>query len=331
MAILGAIPLDLDTVVLDLFDSTTAGNTISAGNGRSSGNSLRITTNGANITKGIGSNLATLNVALGLQVASLTTPGTSGFLSFTDAGTAQVTLKVLADGTIQAYRGTGSGTLLGASSAGVVVAAAYQHIECTVTISATVGVVQVWVNSVSVLNLTSQNTKSTANTTVSGFTLFAYTSVTCDFCDIIWAGARINDRRVECVVPTGAGNYAQFTPSAGSNWQNVDEVPPNTDTDYNETATLNNIDSFAHGALAGTPSTIDAVIVNVRARNTTSGAGSVAPFLRSSTTDSVGTGVSLNTTYQDFQSVYLTDPATGSAWASAAAVNAAEIGYKKTV
>ena len=330
MSILGAIFLDTDTNAAHLFSGGVggAGVSIAAGASRSGTNSLRLsnTTNGT-ATQGLGSNLGTAFVAFGFLPSSLPGTGNATFLQFLDSTTAQVVLKVLGDGTVQAFR---AATLLGASSPGAVAAGVYQHIEVTTTISATVGVVQVWVNSVSVLNLTGQNTKNTANSTVSQFTLIAPNSVNNDFCDIIWGDARIGDRRFENgLMPTGAGHYTQFTPSAGANWQNVDEVPPNDDTDFNDTTTVGAIDSFAHTALSASPLSIDAVIVQGRARDTTTGAASAAPFIRSGTTDSPGTAVTLNTVYQNFQSVYPTDPATGAAWANAAAVNAADIGYKK--
>jgi hypothetical protein len=325
---LGAILLDTDTTVLDLFDATAGLPTINAGTGRSGGASLRCTGAGTGVAKNLASNIGTLNHIFAWLPGGL---GAGELCDVRDAGTAQVTIKTLADGTLQAFRGSVAGTLLGSSAVGAVSVAVYQSIEVAVTISATVGTVQIWVNGVSVLNLTGQNTKNTANTTVSAFAIFAPATANNDFCDIIWSTARITDLVVDCKMPTGAGNHTDFTPSAGSNWQNVDETPPNADTDYNETLTVNAIDSFTHAAISGAPASIAAVIVQVRARNTAAGSGSVAPFVRSSTTDSVGTAVALNTTFQTFQSVYGTDPATGSAWANATAVNAAEIGYKKTV
>lgn len=326
---LDAILLDSDTNAAHLFDSIgSTGVSIQSGAGRSGGNSLRLTnTANAFATKNIGSNVATLNVAFAWLPPSLSTSNLT-VLQFLDAGTAQVVIKVLSDGTVQAFRGA---TLLGASSPGAISVGIYQHVECAVTISATVGTVDVWVNTSNhVLSLTGQNTKNTANSTVSGFTLNAQSSVNNDLCDIVWKDSRINDRRVECFVPSGAGHYTQFTPSAGANWQNVKEVPPDDDTTFNSDSTVGDIDSFAHGALTAAPLSIDAVIVQTRARNTTTGTGAIAPFLRSSTTDSPGTGVNLNTTYGDIaHAVYTTDPNGGGAW-NTAGVNAAEIGYKKT-
>jgi len=327
MAILGAIPLDLDTAVADLFDSSVM--SIATTSSRTGGHSLHAASNGLTSTKNIGSNIGSMNLVFAVNIASNGVGANTALFSLNDAGTAQVSLKMLSDGTIQAYRGS-LGTLLGATSPGAFTFGVFQSIEVNVTISATVGVFQVWVNSVSVLNLTAQNTKNTANTTVSAFTLGCVGNVVMDFCDIVWSdGSRIGDVRTECIVPNGAGTHAQFTPSAGANWQNVDEIPPDGDTTFNDTTVVGNIDSFVHAALSASPASILAVIVNVRARNTTTGVGSVAPFIRSSTTELAGTAVALNTSYQNFQSVYATDPATSAAW-TLSGVNACEIGYKRT-
>ena len=49
---------------------------------------------------------------------------------------------------------------------------------------------------------------------------------------------------VSAFLPVGAGTTTGLTPSAGSNWQNVDEAPPNSDTDYNAGAS-NAFDTYA--------------------------------------------------------------------------------------
>ena len=40
------------------------------------------------------------------------------------------------------------------------------------------------------------------------------------------------------------GANSQFTPSTGSNYQNVDEMPPNNDTDYNKALSAGLLDTF---------------------------------------------------------------------------------------
>lgn len=56
----------------------------------------------------------------------------------------------------------------------------------------------------------------------------------------------LGDMIVECLEPDGAGASTQLTPSAGANWQNVDEIPGHDgDTTYNESATVSNQDTYA--------------------------------------------------------------------------------------
>src|SRR6185437_13665423 len=85
-------------------------------------------------------------------------------------------------------------------------------------------------------------------------------------CDITYGTTQAGDLRVECVMPNGPGAHTQFTPSAGANWQNVDEVPPDDDTTHNDSSTAGQLDTFVHAALAGIPSSIAAVAVQVRGR-----------------------------------------------------------------
>src|SRR6185437_1605273 len=135
MAILGAIPLDLDTAVADLFDSSTM--SIATTSSRTGGHSLHAGSNGLASTKNIGS----INLVFAVNIASSGIGTTAALFSLNDAGTAQVSLKILSDGTIQAYRGS-LGTLLGATSPGAFTFGVFQSIEVNVTISATVGVFQ---------------------------------------------------------------------------------------------------------------------------------------------------------------------------------------------
>ena len=51
-------------------------------------------------------------------------------------------------------------------------------------------------------------------------------------------------RRFHYQAANGAGVNAQFTPSAGSNYQNVDETPPDGDTTYNKALVAGKKDTF---------------------------------------------------------------------------------------
>jgi len=139
------------------------------------------------------------------------------------------------------------------------------------------------------------------------------------------------DSRVDTLWPSGAGNYAQWTPSAGSNYQNIDDANEmDDDTTYNSTGVSDEIDSFAYDNLAALVAghTIDAVALNVCARG--DGASQkVTPLCRISTTDYLGTEVAYaDGVYSLGQMIWATNPA-GGAWTESG-INGAEFGYKHT-
>jgi hypothetical protein len=77
-----------------------------------------------------------------------------------------------------------------------------------------------------------------------------YRAFTMDDSVVQSGGDFLGDLRVEYLVPTGAGSRTQFTPSTGSNWQTVDEVPA-VDTDYNSSNSPGAMDLFAMANLSG--------------------------------------------------------------------------------
>ena len=144
---------------------------------------------------------------------------------------------------------------------------------------------------------------------------------------IVDDAAWIGNTRIQAIQVNGPGAFSQFTPSAGANWQNVDEIPY-SETDYNETGVSAKVDTFAYAALSGSPASVKCVQVQARAKligNPTPtnlqlvvNSGGTAYFSGSKALASVSKGVC---------SLWATDPATGQPW-TVAGVNAAEIGYK---
>jgi hypothetical protein len=129
-------------------------------------------------------------------------------------------------------------------------------------------------------------------------------------------------------VPTGDGNYSQFTPSAGSNYQNVDDVPPDDDTSYN-TGDVNEIDTFTLADLAIPNATIDAVVCSIYAKTNDGGSALIKGVARSNGVDGLGNELSVPSSYDWLQSIIYVDPNTSSVF-NAAGVDAAEFGYKRT-
>ena len=152
----------------------------------------------------------------------------------------QVGARVNADGAIEVYRLTSAsaGTLLGTSANGVIALNTWHYIECEVTISDTVGVFSVWVDGVQRLNLTGQDTRNGAPTTVDAIVIGNISAAagqgTHQFDDLYVndTASKIGERRVETLYPTSDVTQV-FARSAGAvNFSLVDEAQVNGDTDY---------------------------------------------------------------------------------------------------
>lgn len=132
------------------------------------------------------------------------------------------------------------------------------------------------------------------------------------------------DCSVECSMPSGAGNYTQWTPSAGNNWDCVEEIPPST-SEYVSTATAGNKDSYATGNLATASGTVQAVAANMIVQKTAPGTKTIRALTRLSSTDATGATVGVGTDWMYYQQA-LARPGGGS-W-SVSDVNSAEFGIE---
>lgn len=304
-------------------------NTLSVITGRFSGSSaIRCIDANASITLP-GASKATR--IYGFAVRFVTLPASAvTFLELLDGGTSQTGIAINPAGTISAMRGS---TVLGTTSA-TVSPNTWAFIEAKVTNHSTSGVVVVKLNGSTVLNLSAINTQSSGNAShdrariQAGGSNIDYD----DFYVLNTDGAApnndfIGEKRIETKLPDGAGNYAQFSPSAGSNYQNVDDATPDDDTTYNSSGTAGQRDSFtfADFAVAGT---ISGVQVNVYARKDDAATREMKAFLRRSSTDTDGaTTHAMASSYRSYPQIWETDPNTSAAW-SLANVNATEFGYK---
>lgn len=254
-----------------------------------------------------------------------------------DGGTTQVDLRLLNNGTLRVTR---NGTTLGTSTSSLSTGVTY-YIEWKIKVDNTTGTVDVKVNETSFLALTNKDTQNTSNATVDNFAVCATHSSNSDVhnddfddayaCDTTGSVNNnfLGDVRIECIFPSGAGNTTQFTPSTGSNYACVDEAAPNDDTDYVETDTVGNKDTYTYGNLSGTTGTIMAVIPLLYCKKSDAGSRSIAPVIRHSGTDYDGTAQNPGTGYTYLSQIYETNPGTSAAW-TASEINAAEFGAKVT-
>lgn len=286
-------------------------------------------------------NLNTYVVGCAWLVNNLST-GYRCILDFQNATGSQIQVRQYADGTLKVYRGA---TLLGTTAAGTGLGV-YRHLEAKVTIDPAAGAVVLRVSGIEVLNLAGVNTQNqgAAGITIIGFGGDAATAgpsfptrSTLNLDDVViisTIGATptdfIGDVRIRALLPTGAGTYSEWTPSAGSNFQNVDETPTNDDTDYNSTSTLNARDTYTFPAVAASAgSAIKGVAVNMMARKDDAGTRTAAAMVRQGGVDGQSTDIAVTGAYTNLQGIFSLNPATAAAF-TLAQVNAMEAGIRLT-
>jgi hypothetical protein len=289
------------------------------------------------IRKNLIGNPVTIIAGFGIKLSVLT--GTNqDIFQLWDTGVSQVTLGLNTNGALQFYRGA-LATAIGTSSPNAtIVAGAWYGIQVQITINGSTGSVACYINgsTTPVINSSSLNTQATGNAFatqvslgtgpfVTGQTIkyddfYCFDSTT-GFLNALPSG----DTRILTKMPSGAGNYTNWTPTGlGSNFQNAAVQPPST-ADYNANNVATTKDSYAmqSASLAVAP-----VFVMARASLERDDAGTHNPslFVRSSATDSAGVATpTLTSSYLFYDAVFQNDPATSVAW-TAAGADAAQVG-----
>ncbi len=286
---------------------------------------------------------AIIGVAVKMSVPP---PAITALLQVLTGTTTQVTVRINPDLTLSVLRGAFStgGTVLGVTSVALV-AGVFAYVELKVLLHASAGTVDLRVNGVSVapFPLTGLNTAQ-SGTAWSAFALGQYdggaatgNAHTMDLDDLYVCDGSgsapwndlLGDCRVDVRNATGAGASSGWTPSAGANWQNVDDAAPNDDTDYNAAAAAGVTDTFVVEDAPSPGATIFGVQVNLSVKKSDAGACLIAPVVRHAGSDQVGAALAPATAYAYGSAVYQTNPGTGEAWTEAG-FNAAEFGYKRT-
>lgn len=276
---------------------------------------LRRVLGGAKTTVGVG-------LALYLPVLP-TTNDSQRVVEFRDAAnTAQISIGVQSTGVIYARRGTmNGGTLLGSSASPAVTAEAYNHIECLVFFSQTVGSIEVRVNGVTVLSLTGQDTCATANVECSQVVLaggIGGGAPSNQLLDDVFAydetgsynNTFIGDRRVLTLFPNANTATADWTAvGAASGYECIDEASPDDDTTYITSSTVNDTSEFGLQDLPAGVSTISGVVMVERARKTEAGAANTQVSVVSGASSTAGADKPLTEVYTYRHDVFEVDPA----------------------
>jgi len=266
--------------------------------------------------------------------------------AFQDGTATQVGLRVNPTGTLSVFRGPQvSGVVLGTTAAVVIPLGNYVYVEFKVLIANSGGTAEVRVNGASVLALTGLDTQDGATATWNSFVLGQsngassnYANRTVDFDDLYvldGSGAApwtdfLGDCRVDARYPTAAGATTGWTPSAGANWQCVDETAPNDDTDYTSAPAAGLTDTFVVQDAPVAGAQLFGVQHVISAKKTDAGAATIAPVIRHSGVDYPGAGINPGTGYGYVLQISAANPGTGVPWTEAG-FNAAEFGYTRTV
>lgn len=137
----------------------------------------------------------------------------------------------------------------------------------------------------------------------------------------------IGETSVYGLSPSGAGNSANWTPSAGNNWECVDEVPY-SDSDYIYTNSNDVVDTYALTNMSVSPYSIKCVQAMARAQKEgASTPQNLALVLRQGGTDYPGSDQQILTSFSGHTEMWENDPNTSSAWLEAG-VNSLEAGVK---
>jgi len=304
--------------------------TVETGGGRFSTNGMGINGNWAFVWKTVPS-ATTYYIGFAYKYPSELVTAHS-ICTFESGTQCQVTLGMRADVhflTLQTGdRDIRSGTVLWTSSSALT-PDVWNYIEIKVTIGDSANYI-VKVNGVEWVNTTG-DTKPASATDITQITFGNTTNVGSSgnrrYYDDIWIAddQLYGDSRIQCIVPTEPGNYAQWTPSAGNNWDCVEEKPPVT-TDFVSSGTAGQIDTYVVENVTPTTGTVVAVAGNFYAQKSDAGARSIAIATRLGGTDDAGSGIALPSSWGYLQDIKATKPG-GGAWAIAD-VNNAEFGVK---
>lgn len=241
----------------------------------------------------------------------------------------------------QFYRGIwNSGTAIGPAYTLIPALNQWYYLEMKFVIHNSTGSVELRVDGPAVISATNQDTQNTSNafadTLHMGSTNDAFwvpnfdDLYVCDGTGSAPTNDFLGDCRVESRMPNGNGNSSQFVGSDSNSTDNyllVDETPgSNDDTDYVESATIGNKDTYTYQDLTSTAGTVYGIQILPTARKTDAGFRSMKTVARLSATETDGPEQRIGNSYAIYSDIRETKPG-GGVW-TISDVNSAEFGVK---
>jgi hypothetical protein len=294
-----------------------------------------ITANAGGIYKARGSNQATMFA--GVAVMFTSAPAANAYIPimFMDGNTEQCSVRTDGANHFTFQRTT---TVL-ATSTNTFSINTWYYLEAMATVHNSTGQYEVRVNGTSVnwipQSAANQNTRAgAANNYTNGIGIhYANAALSMRIDDLYYGDTTgsnttfLGPQMIVTLRPSGAGNYAQWTPNMGNNFGNVNELYPDGDVSFNQSSTANQIDTFLYPDLPIAAGTVSAIQHVLYAKQDAGAARSIAPLQRSGGTDYPGTTFNLTTSYQMLLDPKDLNPVDTAAWAIAD-VDGAEFGYK---
>lgn len=255
--------------------------------------------------------------------------GTSPFpylFQIMEANAPQLLVRLNTNGTFTLLSGSGGSVTTLAHSVEGVLSDTWFEFEAKWLIDDTTGTFEIRINRVTILSFTGNTASPLAplgvwnSIKLLGMPWSGTDPLIWRFCDVYLAdlagsGDDVRDFLgvfpIDYIVPDGVGATTGWTPSAGANWQCVDEVPPNGDTDYVSATAVATRDTYAFQNIpVGT--TVLGTQQLILARKEDAGGASLQPVVRQGSTDYDGPeqGIPSEDYYYLIQP-YDVNPATG--------------------
>ena len=244
-----------------------------------------------------------------------------------NSGGAQLCLCLNGSAHLEVRKTNRSGTSLAVGTATISTDTWYL-IEGKFVIDPSVGVAQIKCNSTLDINYSGSTHNQSADTITyitlgnpSGGYIVNYDDFVVD--DAAWIGTTY----IQGLALTGAGASTQWTPSSGSNYAVLNEIPAN-DSNYVTTNVNGNIDLYTLASLVGSVGAILCLQIEGRcAIDGTPTPTGVELGLRTNGNNYWGVKISTTSTLKGFTQIYALNPDTGVAWTSTL-INSLQIGIQ---
>ena len=285
----------------------------------------------------------TWGIGFGLRIEALVSGLNSGAqgLYLEKGTTEQIHLEIVSNAGSFELRVMRGATQLGITTS-TFAYGSWHHFELKVTVHTLTGAFELRHNEANVLSGSGVNTANAGSNQADVFAIrFTTTSTNARFDDIfVWdgTGSVVNDFQGDAVIEgievTGAGASTQWTPSAGSNFDNVDD-PGNSVPDdagaggFNSSDTASQIDLYAFSDLTQIDGAIIGVQLDTQLAMASAGSRTVDTKYRDpdTTVVDIASKAVTSTSYDSFHDVMSVNPNGGAAW-DVADVNGGQFGVE---